>query len=81
MDRITCCQYEDFVKCLADETRQAILELLMDRKRSLGGIVTCFMMTQSAISHHLALLRRAGVVLVRKEGRHRYYTIQPITVA
>ncbi len=73
MDKISCCQYEDFVKCLADDTRQAILELLRDREMSVGEIVACFTLTQPTISHHLALLRRAGVVLARRDGRIRYY--------
>jgi len=73
MDKISCCQYDDFVKCLADDTRQAILELLRDREMNVGEIVACFTLTQPTISHHLALLRRAGLVLARREGRIRYY--------
>ena len=74
MNEITCCQYEDFVKALADETRQDILELLQDREMSVGEIAACFRQTQPTISHHLGLLRRAGVVLARREGQQVYYT-------
>lgn len=74
MDEITCCRYEDFVKALADETRQTILELLKDREMNVGEIVACFDLTQPTISHHLGLLRRAGVVLARREGQQVYYT-------
>jgi len=70
---ITCCRYEDFVKALADETRQSILELLKDREMSASEIVACFDLTQPTISHHLSLLRRAGVVLARREGQYVYY--------
>ena len=74
MAEITCCRYEDFVKALADETRQAILELLKSREMSVGEIVAHFELTQPTISHHLGLLRRAGVVLARREGKQVYYT-------
>ena len=74
MDEITCCRYEDFVKALADETRQTILELLKDREMSVGEIVACFRLTQPTISHHLGLLRRTGLVLARREGQQVYYT-------
>lgn len=74
MDEIPCCRYEDYVKALADETRQAILELLMDREMNVGQITACFELAQPTISHHLGLLRRAGVVLARREGKRVYYT-------
>ncbi len=74
MNEITCCQYEDFVKALADETRQAILELLRDREMNVGEIAAQFRQTQPTISHHLGLLRRAGVVLAQREGQQVYYT-------
>jgi len=74
VSEITCCRYEDFVKVLADETRQSILELLKDREMSVGEIVVHFKLTQPTISYHLGLLRRAGVVLARREGKQVYYT-------
>ena len=73
MSEITCCRYEDFVKALADETRQTILELLKGREVSVGEIVARFKLTQPTISHHLGLLRRAGLVLARREGKQVYY--------
>lgn len=74
MDEITCCRYEDFAKALADETRQAILKLLMDQDLNVGEIAAYFDLSQPTISHHLGLLRRAGVVLARKKGRYIYYS-------
>lgn len=75
MDEITCCRYEDFVKALADETRQAILELLQEREMSVGEIVDCFDQTQPTISYHLGLLRRAGLLVARREGKQVHYTV------
>jgi len=77
VDEITCCRYEDFARALADETRQAILELLTDQEMSVGEIVARFDLSQPTISHHLGLLRRAGMVLARKKGRYIYIQRQP----
>ncbi len=75
MDEITCCRYEDFAKALADETRQAILKLVQAQEMSVGDIAAHFRVTQPTISHHLGLLRRAGLVVARREGRQVYYTV------
>ena len=75
VSNISCCRYEDFVRALANETRQAILDLLREQKMSAGEIGAYFSVTQPTISHHLALLRRAGVVLAQREGQHVYYSV------
>jgi ArsR family transcriptional regulator len=74
VSNISCCRYEEFVGALASETRQAILVLLKDQEMSVGDIVARFSLTESTISHHLAVLRRAGVVLARRGGQHIYYS-------
>jgi DNA-binding transcriptional ArsR family regulator len=73
MSEISCCRYEDFVRALANETRQEIVAMLKDREMNAGEIVSHFELTQPTISHHLGLLRRAGVVLARREGKQVYY--------
>lgn len=62
---------------IADPTRRAILDLLRDGERGVSALLESFRVTQSAISQHLAVLRNAGLVLVRKEGRQRLYRIEP----
>jgi DNA-binding transcriptional ArsR family regulator len=74
VSEISCCRYEDFVGALASETRQVILGLLKDQEMSVGDIAARFSLTQSTISHHLAVLRRARVVLARREGQYIYYS-------
>jgi DNA-binding transcriptional ArsR family regulator len=74
MSEISCCRYEDFVRALASETRQAILGLLKDQEMSVGDIAARFSLTQSTISHHLAVLRRARVVLAHRKGQHVFYS-------
>ena len=61
---------------IADPTRRAILELLIEGERSVSAILERVRGSQSAISQHLGVLRRAGLVARRPLGRRRLYSIQ-----
>ena len=65
----------DFCKALADDTRQAILRLLLQSEMCVGDIVDAFGLSQPTISHHLGTLKNAGLVSSRKEGKQVYYAI------
>ena len=65
----------EFAKALADETRQAILQLLVEEERCVNDLVEHFDMSQPTISHHLNVLKTLGLVSRRKEGKHVYYAI------
>ena len=65
----------DFCKALADETRQAILQLLIEGEQCVSDLVEHFDMSQPTISHHLSILKNLGLVSRRKEGKHVYYGI------
>ena len=65
----------DFCKALADETRQAILQLLVEGEKCVSDLVDQFDMSQPTISHHLSILKSLGLVGRRKEGKHVYYSI------
>lgn len=60
---------------LADPTRRRILTLLSNRERSVSDLVRRFDVSQPAISQHLKVLRSAGVVKVRRDGRQRMYSV------
>jgi DNA-binding transcriptional ArsR family regulator len=64
-----------FCKALADETRQDILEMLLEGERNVGELVEAFATTQPTISHHLNVLKSMGLVSSRREGRHVYYSV------
>jgi ArsR family transcriptional regulator len=64
----------EFCKALADDTRQQILEMLLEREMCVGDIVDGFDMSQPTISHHLNVLRQFGLVTSRKEGKQVFYT-------
>ncbi|RIK62401.1 MAG: transcriptional regulator [Planctomycetota bacterium] len=61
---------------IADPTRRAILDLLRDGEQAVSSLLESFRFTQSALSQHLAVLRNAGLVLVRKAGRQRFYRLR-----
>lgn len=65
----------DFCKALADETRQAILRMLLQGEMCVSDIVNAFGLSQPTISHHLGTLKNAGLVSSRKEGKQVYYAV------
>jgi DNA-binding transcriptional ArsR family regulator len=77
----TCCDFNDFVKAMADETRQRILTALQAGEMSESDIVARLDATQPTISHHLALLRRANLVSVRRQGKYVCYRANPACVS
>jgi ArsR family transcriptional regulator len=74
---VPCCDFNEFAKAMADETRQHILSLLQAGEMNESDIVAHLDLTQPTISHHLALLRRTNLVLTRHEGRYVYYRANP----
>ena len=63
----------EFCKALADETRQKILEMLLEREMTVGEIVEVFSTSQPTISHHLKQLKQFDLVVSHKEGKQVYY--------
>jgi ArsR family transcriptional regulator len=70
-----------FCKALGDETRQAILQMLLEGERCVGDLTECFSMSQPTISHHLNILKSLGLVTSRKDGKHIYYGINRDSVS
>jgi DNA-binding transcriptional ArsR family regulator len=67
----------DRFAALADGTRRHLLEQLAGRDRDVSELVTGLDISQAAVSQHLRVLRDAGLVTARKQGRHRYYRLRP----
>ena len=65
----------DAASALADPVRRRLLELLRDGERSAGELGAEFDVSQPAVSRHLRVLREAGLVSVRPEGRRRLYAL------
>ena len=65
------------LKLLADTTRLAVLESLMEHPKHVGELVTLLAVEQSLLSHHLALLREAGLVEAARDGKTMRYQLAP----
>ena len=70
---MNCCDLDDFLRAMADETRQQILHLLQGGAMSVSELCAHFNQQQPTISHHLAILRQANLVTTRQEGKWVYY--------
>lgn len=62
-------------KALNDPSRREILELLKNGDMSAGDIADHFDMSKPSISHHLDLLKQAGLVSQLKKGQFRLYSL------
>ena len=62
-------------KALADPTRRQILELLAERDLTAGEIAERFPVAFASVSHHLGVLREAGLVASEREGQFIRYRL------
>lgn len=74
-------QEPDVFHAIAHPARRAILVMLKDAERSASELADPFDMTFAAVSQHLRVLEDAGLVAVRREGRHRRYRLEPEPLA
>ena len=61
---------------LAEPSRRRILDLLRGGERSVGELVGPLNLSQPGVSKHLRVLREAGLVEVRPDGRQRWYRLR-----
>jgi DNA-binding transcriptional ArsR family regulator len=61
---------------LAEPTRRTILDLLRERERSVGELVSRLTISQPGVSKHLRVLREAGLVEVRTDAQRRWYGLR-----
>jgi len=66
---------DDFFKALSDETRQSIMKMLERKEMCVGEIVRAFDVSQPTISHHLDILKRAGLIESNRKGQNIYYSL------
>ena len=64
-----------FAKALSDTTRQRIMDVCCCDWLNVTEIVEAVEVGQPTVSHHLSILKEAGLVNVRHEGKHTYYTL------
>lgn len=64
-------------RALADPSRRAIFERLTKGEAAVRDLIPRAGISQPAVSQHLAVLRDAGLVAERREGRLVYYRVEP----
>jgi len=64
-------------EAIAQPKRREILRLLAERERSAGEVASRFAVTQPAISQHLTVLKKAGLISERRDGTRRLYSVRP----
>jgi DNA-binding transcriptional ArsR family regulator len=61
---------------VSEPARRRILELLRERERPVGELVGHLRLSQPGVSKHLRVLREAGLVRVRRDGKQRWYGLR-----
>jgi DNA-binding transcriptional ArsR family regulator len=72
---------EAVATAVADPIRRRVLELVRDRDVPAGELADAFPVSRPAVSRHLRVLREAGLVTERREGRLRLYRADPAPLA
>ena len=67
----------DVFAALADDTRRRIVELLAHDELLAGQVAAHFGCSRPAVSHHLRVLREAGLVRSRVDAQRRIYSVDP----
>lgn len=67
--------FQESFKALSDPTRREIINLLKKEKLPVSDILEHFDMTGATISHHLSILKDAGLVTSEKKGKYIYYEL------
>jgi DNA-binding transcriptional ArsR family regulator len=68
---------DEALRALAEPRRRAILRLVAHQEVAAGEIAAAFDVTRTAVSQHLTVLKRAGLVVERREGTRRLYRARP----
>ncbi|MEF9958778.1 MAG: autorepressor SdpR family transcription factor [Niameybacter sp.] len=70
----------DLFKALSDPSRRKMIQLLKNGDLSAGQIADNFDMAKPSISHHLNLLKQAGLVTSEKQGQNVIYSLNTTTL-
>lgn len=65
----------DVFNAVAEPRRRQIIDLLLDGERRVGELVAALRLPQPAVSKHLGVLRKVGLVSMDKRGQHRVYRL------
>lgn len=77
MGNATLSKSTDVFQAISDANRRKLFNLLCQREHAVQELVPHCGITFGAVSQHLKILRKSGLVSRRVEGRHRYYRARP----
>lgn len=66
---------------ISDPTRRAILDVMRQGEIGAGELAERFPVSRPAISRHVRILKRAGLIQQRKAAQRRYYSLRPEALA
>lgn len=66
---------QETFKAIGDPTRREILDILKSGQKTAGEIGAHFEATGATISHHLSILKQAGLISDEKKGKYIYYEL------
>ncbi|HEY8575727.1 MAG TPA: metalloregulator ArsR/SmtB family transcription factor [Devosia sp.] len=71
---------EPVFAALSHPVRRRVVTILLDGEKTAGSLAVQFDLSRSAVSEHLGILRQAGLVVEKKSGRERFYSLnaQPL---
>lgn len=70
-------QLAQLFKALGDETRLEVVRMLAGKELCVCDILDAFNISQPAISHHLRVLKQAGLLQDTREGKWVFYRLNP----
>lgn len=76
-DEVAGASCASILKVLADDTRLAVIELLLNHSMNVSEMNESLQVEQSLLSHHLKVLRDAGLVISERHGKHLCYSLAP----
>jgi DNA-binding transcriptional ArsR family regulator len=68
---------QDPFRAIADPGRRRLLDTMLERERSMAELTALLGVSQPTVSQHLQVLRLAGLVEERRQGRSRFYRVKP----
>jgi DNA-binding transcriptional ArsR family regulator len=77
VDEMDEAQMDEALRALAEPRRRAILRLVAHSELSAGEIAGCFDVTRTAVSQHLTVLKKAGLLTERRQATRRLYRARP----
>jgi DNA-binding transcriptional ArsR family regulator len=75
LDEHTAAHLAALFGAFSDTSRVRLISVLVDREQNVGTLAEAIGLSESAVSHHLRVLRQMRLVRARREGRHVFYSV------